>query len=78
MQYSLGGAREVGGLTIQGIGLHDVMDRCDLSAVSLGSMVTGPSYTYINGDTQTTVDYALVNVDAISMMTTCHTFLWQT
>ena len=70
---NLGGARGVGDPNIQGIALHEVMDRCDLSAVSLGSMVTGPSYTNINGDTQTTVDYALANMDAISMTTTCHT-----
>ena len=50
---------------IQGILLGEVLDRCKLHAVSLGEIVSGPSYTYLSGNTLTIVDYILSDVEAM-------------
>ena len=49
------------------------MRRCDLNAVSLGCLASGPEYTYTSGTVRTTVDYILMDVDAISMVSSCST-----
>ena len=56
-----------------GVLLHEMMEKCNLSAVSLGSMASGPGYTYLSGESQTTVDYILMDVEAASMMWSCIT-----
>ena len=48
-----------------------VMERCNLIAVSAGSLSSGPSFTYLSGDVQTTVDYILADVEATSLMSDC-------
>ena len=58
----LGGHVGVGESNLQGVLLQDVMDRCSLSAVSLGSLASGPGYTYCSGEVRTTVDYILMDV----------------
>ena len=47
------------------------MERCNLSAVSAGSLSSGPSFTYLSGDVQTTVDYIHADVEATSLMSDC-------
>ena len=44
---------------------------CKLHAVSLGGRVSGPCYTYKSGDTVTTVDYIVADIEASSCIDTC-------
>ena len=37
------------------------MDRCNLSAVSLGSLAKGSDYTYVSGNVHLTVDYVFAD-----------------
>ena len=39
----------------------------------MGSLASGPAYTYCSCDVQTTVDYILMNVESASMTTSCVT-----
>ena len=43
--------------------VSEVMERCSRSAVSAGSLSSGPSFTYLSGDVRTTVDYILADID---------------
>ena len=70
---TLGGERGKGSSNLQGMLLSEVMDRCNLSAVSLSSLATGPAFTYISGDVKTTVDYALADFEAASLISSCQT-----
>ena len=56
---------------VQGVLVSEVMERCNLSAVSAGSLSSGPSFTYLRGDVRTTVDYILADVEATSLMSDC-------
>ena len=58
-------------LNIQGMLLQEVMDRCNLTAVSLGCLSSGPKYMYCSGGAHTTVDYILADVAATSLMSSC-------
>ena len=58
---------------MQGVLLQEMLERCELSAVSKGVLASGPGYTYCNEDVKTTVDYLLMDVEAASMMTSCRT-----
>ena len=58
---------------MQGVLLQEMLERCELSAVSKGVLASGPGYTYCNGDVKATVDYILMDVEAASMMTSCCT-----
>ena len=49
------------------------MDRCHLSAVSLGCLASGPRYTYCSGEKHTIVDYILTDVDAAELVSSCRT-----
>ncbi len=69
----LGGAESNGEQNLQGVLLQEVLQQCDLSAVSQGALASGPGYTFYSGDTRTTVDYILMDVDAASMMVSCCT-----
>ena len=40
--------------------------------MSVHSLSSGPSFTYISGDVRTTVDYILADVEATSLMSGCH------
>ena len=57
---------------IQGVLLQEMMERCELSAVSEGVISSGPGYTYCSGDVRTTVDYILMDIEAASMVSSCH------
>ena len=69
----LGGSRGAGDVNVQGVLLHEMMGRCNLSAVSLGSIASGPGYAYQCGEVHTTVDYVLMDVEAASVMLSCST-----
>ena len=69
----LGGSRGLGGSNVQGVLLHDLLDRCELNVVSLGSISSGETYTYRSGSTTTTVDYVLMDLDAVSLLRSCET-----
>ena len=56
----LGGARRNAMQNLQGFLLQEVLERCDLSAVSQGALASGPGYTYCSGDVGTTVDWMWV------------------
>ena len=58
----LGGSRGLGDPNVQGVLLHDLLDRCELNVVSLGSLSSGETYTYRSGSTTTTVDYVLMDL----------------
>ena len=36
------------------------------------SLWGGPGYTYSSGDVRTIVDYVLMDVEAVSLMSSCH------
>ena len=44
-------ACNIEGMNAQGHLLHGVLERYGLNAVSLGSVVSGPGYTYCSGST---------------------------
>ena len=56
---------------VQGVLLGEVLDRCKLHAVSLGEGVSGPNYTYLSGNSSTTVDYILADVEASACIESC-------
>ena len=70
---SLGGERGTGSPNLQGVLLNEVMNWCDLSAVSFSSLATGPAFTYLSGDVKMTVDYALADIEAASLISSCQT-----
>lgn len=49
------------------------MGRCELSAVSLGCLSYGDSYTFKSGTVTMTVDYVMMDLAAASMMEICET-----
>ena len=49
------------------------MERCELSAVSEGVLSSGVGYTYCSGEVRITVDYILMDIEAASMVSSCHT-----
>ena len=53
----LGGARGCGETNAQGVLVGDLMARCHLNAISLGSVATGPCHAYESGSKRTIVDY---------------------
>ena len=52
-------------------GGYDLIDRNSLFAVSCSSITTGPNYTYLSGQTATTVDYILVNTKLVPYVNSC-------
>ena len=56
-----------------GMLLQEILGRCELSAVSEGVLASEPGYTYCSANLRTTVDYALMDVEAAFMMTSCCT-----
>ena len=69
----LGGGRCDSEQNLQGVLLQELLGRCDLSAVSMGALASGPSYTYCSGVVTTTVDYILMDVGSASMLDSCCT-----
>ena len=63
----------MGDPNVQGVLLHDLLDRCEQNVVSLGSLTSGETYTYRSGSTTTTVDYVLMDLDAVSLLRSCET-----
>ena len=59
---------------VQGVLLGEVLDRCKLHAVSLGETVSGPNYTYLSGNSLTTVDYILADVEASACIERCQVY----
>ena len=47
---------------MQGVLLQEMLERCELSAVSKRVLASEPGYTYCNGDVKITVDCILMNV----------------
>ena len=70
---TLGGARDQGSPNQQGILLHQLLVRCNLYAVSLSPLSTGPQYTFWNSVIQTTVDYIIASHDAADYIQCCFT-----
>ena len=68
---SMWGPRAGGNPNLQGVLLGDLLNRCKLHAVSLSESVSGPSYTYKSGNTVTTVDYILADIEASSCIDSC-------
>ena len=58
---------------VQEVLLQEVMKRLQLSAVSLGSLASGPGYTYLSGDVRTIVDYVLMDVETVSLLSSYYT-----
>ena len=61
------------GRNIQGELLQEVLERNDLTAVSLSCLATGPSHTYCSGSLCTKIDHALMNVGAASLLSSVET-----
>ena len=57
---------------LQGVLLGEVLDSCKLHAVSLGETTSGPSYTYLSGETTTIVDYILTDIEAGACVDCCY------
>ena len=68
---TLGGCRGVGDPNQQGMLLQQLITRCNLYAVSLSSLATGPQYTFKSGISQTTVDYILASHDSSHYVQKC-------
>ena len=45
----------------------------NLHNVSLGSLSSGPSYTYSSGENFSTIDFAIANLDALRGILSCVT-----
>ena len=69
----LGGIRGQGSPNQQGVLLKQLLDRCELHAVSLSSLSEGPSYTFWNSEVQTTVDYIIASYEASHFIQHCFT-----
>ena len=65
----LGGIR---GVNVHGVLLNDMLHRCHLNTISLGS-VASPWYTYISDNKQTKVDYIITDKEATSRLSHCET-----
>ena len=63
----LGGSRGAADVNLQRVLLHEMMEWCNLSVVSLGSIASGPGYTYQSGEVHTTVEYVLVDIEVVSI-----------
>ena len=72
-QYTSGGENCPGDQNLQGVLLWAVLERCELSAISQGTLPSGPVYTYCSGEARTTLDYILMDVSAASIMDSCCT-----
>ena len=70
---SLGGPKGSGNPNQQGFLLHQLVTRSDLYVATLADNASGPSYTYASGETKTTIDYILLNIDAASLTEGCDT-----
>lgn len=68
---NLGSPRGCGNSNSQGVLVHELLQRCNLFSASLSNHTEGPDYTFWRGDTCTTVDYVLMDVDAASIMSSC-------
>ena len=53
--------------------VNDMIGRCNLNAICLGSAAVGPCYTYASGDTRSIVDYILADEEATNMLHQCRT-----
>ena len=54
---------------VQGVLLSEVLNGCKL--VSLGAAISGPNYTYLSGNSLTTVDYILPAIEASACIECC-------
>ena len=50
-----------------------MLDRCDLSVLSLGCIASGPPHTYHSGEMHTYVDYICCDLCVASLAHSCHT-----
>ena len=68
---TLGGPKGCGDPNSQGVLLHELLRRSGLFVASLSNHAEGPDYTFWRGDTHTTDDYVLMDVDVASIMSSC-------
>ena len=68
---TLGGPKGCGDPNSQGVLFHELLWRSDLFIASLSNHAEGPHYTFWRGDTHTTVDYVLMDVDVAFIMSSC-------
>ena len=69
----LDGVRGQGIPNQQGVFLKQLLDRCELHAVSLSSLSEGPLYTFWNSEFQTTVNYIIASYEASHYIQHCFT-----
>ena len=55
-------------MNVQGVLLREMMDRGKLCDASSGCLAEGPDFTYSSGVVRTKVDYALMNVEAVTLL----------
>ena len=70
---SFGGVRGHGSPNQQGFLLKQLLDRCELYVVSLSALSEGPSFTFWNSDSETTVHYIIASYDASRYIMSCLT-----
>ena len=58
---------------VQGLLLQEIMEQCELSAISQEVLASGPKQPFCSGNVRTTVDYSLMDVEASCMATSCVT-----
>ena len=69
----MGGPRGTGCPNQQGLLIKDLIDRCSLHILSLCERSRGPSYTFWNSTSETTIDYIIGDADTSSSMVHCFT-----
>ena len=69
----LGGVSGQGIPNQQGVFLKQLLDRCELHAMSLSSLSEGLLYTFWNSEFQTTVDYIIASYEASHYIQHCFT-----
>ena len=58
---------------MQGFLLSELISRCEMMAVTMGSYARGPDHTYQSGSTKSTVDYILADLAVADMVQECWT-----
>ena len=75
---NLGGPNGNGNPNHQGLLLHQHVVKSDLYIATLAENAFGPGYTYSSGDTKTTIDYIMLDIDAASLLESCCTIMTRT
>ena len=67
----LWGPRGSSTVNTQGLMVGELLNRCELHAISLGRIASGPDYTYHSGDKFTTIDYIQTDIKVSSCIDKC-------